>query len=401
MNANAEERSGSSAFASISDSFAVEDRSRMVAMSPWKRFRYWLEEGACRGLAWFIPKLSRRASVSLARWLGAVAFCVDRRGRRVALENLECVFGDQLTAAKRAAIARASYQNFARSMLDLFWAARLDEGNFSRWMIAENFEPVRERLVREKRGVVFLGVHQGNWEWGSLANGYLGFRSTVVAENFKNPRLIELFRRLREHSSQTVIPQENSLLRLMRTAKHGGSTAVLIDLNLRPSQAATVIGAFGAMSKAADEAAAFDLGPSTFDPLLMCVPLLHAAIAQRTGALLVPVETESRPDGTCRVTAHAPVEWPAGSSLAEIAQRCWDAYEPIILARPELWLWPYKHFRYRPRAATRPYPGYANESGKFEQLLREQRASGERREKPRMNANERESAETDLRVPEE
>lgn len=359
----------------------------MFAMPPWKRFRYWLEEWACRGLAWFIPKLSRHACVWLAQRLGALAFQVDRRGRRVALENLACVFGDRLTAAERTALARASYQNFVRSMLDLFWAARLDEGNFFRWMIAENFEPIRERLAREKRGVVFLGVHQGNWEWGSLANGYLGFRSTVVAENFKNPRLTGLFRELREHSGQTVVPQENSLLRMMRTAKRGGATAVLIDLNLSPSQAATVIGAFGATSKddakskdegrrskAENEPRSFDPRPSTFDavPLLMCVPLLHAAIAQRTGALLVPVETESQPDGTCRIIAHPPVEWPAGATLAEIAQRCWEAYEPIIRAHPELWLWPYKHFRYRPRDATRPYPSYANESGKFEKLLREQ-----------------------------
>src|SRR5688572_29468032 len=98
-------------------------------MSPWKRFRHHLEEWACRGLAWFIPKLSRHACVALARWLGAVTFRVDRRGRRVALENLECVFGDRLTGEERASIARVSYENFARSMLDLFWAARLNEGN--------------------------------------------------------------------------------------------------------------------------------------------------------------------------------------------------------------------------------------------------------------------------------
>ena len=370
-------------------------------MSPWKRFRYWLEEGACRGLAWFIPKLSRGGCVSLARSLGAIAFSVDRRGRRVALENLECVFGDRLTAAKRAAIARAAYQNFARSMLDLFWAARLDERSFSQWMSTENFGPIEEWLTREKRGVIFLGVHQGNWEWGSLANGYLGFRSLVVAENFKNPRLTGLFRRLREQSGQTVIPQENSLLRMMRNAKRGGSTAILIDLNLRPTQAATVIRAFGQQGETvADRRDENELHGQNggCESLMMCVPLLHAAIAQRTGALLVPVETESRADGSCRVIAHAPVEWPAGASLAEIAQRCWDAYEPIILARPELWLWPYKHFRYRPRAATRRYPSYANESGKFEKLLRNSGPRDESRKKPRMNANQ---AETDLRVPEQ
>jgi lauroyl/myristoyl acyltransferase len=102
----------------------------------------------------------------------------------------------------------------------------------------------------------------------------------------------------------------------------------------------------------------------------MCVPLLHAVLADRAGALLVPVETLPLPNGSCRVIAHRPVELPADASTAEIAQRCWHVFEPIVRARPELWLWPYKHFRFRPRDAARPYPTYANESGAFEKLLK-------------------------------
>ncbi len=37
--------------------------------------------------------------------------------------------------------------------------------------------------------------------------------------------------------------------------------------------------------------------------------------------------------------------------------------------RPEHYLWSYKHFRYRPKRATREYPFYANPSGKFEKVL--------------------------------
>jgi hypothetical protein len=44
--------------------------------------------------------------------------------------------------------------------------------------------------------------------------------------------------------------------------------------------------------------------------------------------------------------------------------------EPIVRARPGAWLWPYKHFRYRPADAARAYPFYANESGKFDKLRR-------------------------------
>ena len=287
----------------------------------------------------------------LAHLLGSIAWRVDARGRSVALANLECVFGERYTPVQRKEIARASYRNFTRTMLDLFWMHR-DWANETTCLPQfENFDKVREQMEMQKRGAVFLCVHQGNWEWASVASGLLGFGNMVVTENFKNPRLTDVFRRMRQTSGQVIIPQENSLIRMLKVAKRGGATGMLIDLNLAPSQAATVIEGFG---------------------LKMCVPLIHAVLAQRGNAILVPVETRPNPDGACQVIAHPGVEWPPGATLQEISQRCWDFFEPIIRERPELWLWPYKHFRYKPRGATKLYPFYSNESSKFEKLLRKQ-----------------------------
>lgn len=318
-------------------------------MSAWKSFRHRLEEWSCVFLARTLPLLPRLTCVRLGHALGALAFFVDRRGRAVALGNIECALGARFSPAQRIAMARASYQNFTRTMLDLFWAGALSLANFRDYMLVEGFDELRARLDREKRGAIFLCVHQGNWEWASLACGFLGFHNTVVAENFKNPRLTEVFRGLREISGQKIVPQENSILRLLKIAKRGGTTGMLIDLNLPPVQAATVIEGFG---------------------LKMCVPLLHAVLALRADALLVPVETRPQPDGTCLIIAHPAIEIPADASLGKVAQLCWDAFEPMLRARPEQWLWPYKHFRFRPRNAASAYPEYANESGKFEKLLR-------------------------------
>ena len=124
---------------------------------------------------------------------------------------------------------------------------------------------------------------------------------------------------------------------------------MLLDLNVHPTQAATVIEGFG---------------------LKMCVTVLHAVLAERAGTLLVPFESVPLTDGTCRIVAHPPLDFPPGASRHEIAQRCWDFFEPILRADPEKWLWSYKHFRHRPRGTDRPYPSYANDAPDFEKLLR-------------------------------
>ncbi len=327
-------------------------------MSRWKKFRYRLEEAACLLLAWFIPQLSRRSCVHLANGLASLAYLFDQRGRRIATANLECVFGDRYSPRERQAIIKSSYRNFLRTMLDLFWAPRLTPENYTQWIHLDSMEQFRGA----KSGPVLLCGHFGHWEWSNLAAGFNGFHPVTVAENFKNPRLTAIFNRLREQSGSTLIPQENSLLRMLKTVKRGGATALVIDLNLPPSQATTVVEAFR--------------DPQTGEGFKMSVPILHAVLAQRGGAQLIPGEAHPQSDGSCRIYVRPPVTAMPEESLSSIAQRCWDILEAGIREHPELYLWSYKHFRYRPKNISRPYPFYSNESSKFEKLLREVEKQG-------------------------
>ena len=101
----------------------------------------------------------------------------------------------------------------------------------------------------------------------------------------------------------------------------------------------------------------------------MHVTFLHALPHERTGVPIIPFTNVPTADGKCHVTAHPPLVFPSGASHQEIAQGCWDFFERFVRERPELWLWNYRHWRYRPREADREYPAYSAESGKFERVL--------------------------------
>ncbi len=315
-----------------------------------KFIRYRLEWLGLAILARVIPLLSRMLCVRLARGVGELAFRLDRAGRAVALANIECAFGDRFTPKQRFEIAKKSYQNFARTMLDLFWAPRLTPENAGRYIVLAGDSPVRE-CVEAKRGTIGFTSHHGNFEWGSLGLGFFGLRGSVVAEDFKNPLLTDIFARLREHSGQKIIPQNSSLLRMLKSVKRGDSVGLLIDLNVPPSQASLAINAFG---------------------LKMCVTGLHTAIAHRTGAPVFPFSTDPRPDGTCRVIFHPQMIFPPDASILEMTQMCWNVIERIIAEDPSRWMWSYKHFRYKPKNSIENYPFYANTSGNFEKVLRRQ-----------------------------
>jgi Kdo2-lipid IVA lauroyltransferase/acyltransferase len=322
-------------------------------MNGWKKIRHRLEYLGLLLLARAVPLLSRKACVRVANFLGRAVFLLDRRSRAVALANLEEALGGACAPAQRREIALASFQNFARTMIDLFWSRRLTRENHERYIHFEGDKVIRE-LIAQGRGAVVIGTHCAGFEWAHMSCAYRGLAGRVLTEAFKNPALGGIFVSLREWTGHHTITQDFSMLRLFKHLKRGGIVGLLIDLNIPPTQAATVIDEFG---------------------MKTCATLLHAALAQRTGAPLVPFTSEPLPDGTCRVVLHPPLQIAPGATPREITQACWDFFEPRLREDPRLWMWAYKHWRYKPRNAARPYPFYANESSKFEKLLRATAAS--------------------------
>lgn len=322
----------------------------------WKAYRYKLEAWGCHFLAKAIPRLSRRGCVGLGQLVGAAAYQFDARGKSIALENIRLALGDKLKPEERREVVRRSYQNFATTMLSLFWSPRINAANGEKYIEMLGFEAAVARSKSEKRGLVFVCAHQGNWEWGALAFSLLGGRASIVAEDFKNPALTEIFVRLRNRDQHKVIPQERSILRLLKAVLRGENAGLLGDLNLDPSRAAVALEAFATNDGA----------------LEMCATRLHAVLAHRGNALIVPVLTFPLPDGRCRVIAQTPID-PKGRGERFLAQRAWEVFEKAIVERPDLWLWAYKHFRYRPHSTLREYPFYSRGNAHFEEIRLEPR----------------------------
>ncbi len=85
----------------------------------------------------------------------------------------------------------------------------------------------------------------------------------------------------------------------------------------------------------------------------MPVTFAHAWLHRRTGLPIVPVHQEPLPGGRCRVVFHPRLEIPPDATDQEIAQLCWDQFEPVVRQNPSPWLWMYKYWRFRPTNATR------------------------------------------------
>src|SRR5438309_7703177 len=315
--------------------------------SRWKRVRYRLEWLALRLAVKLVPLLPRRGCFYLARFLAMLMSIFDRHRYGVALNNLEVAFGNQVSIQQRRKIARESFEHFARTMLDLLWSPRLTRENFSRYIELENFDEIARGPVPE-RSVMIACYHYSNFEWLSLACGFLDLKGTIIAQEFKNSLLDPIFRKLREQSGHELIPRERALVRLYKVLRQKGRTALLVDLTVPPAQGAVAIDCFG---------------------LKTSVTSAHAWLHEQTGAPIIPAHCEPLPHGRYRIIFHPKIERTAAMTHQQIAQACWDSFEPYVRRNPAPWLWMYKHWRYRPAKADRPYPFYANFSRGFDDML--------------------------------
>lgn len=320
----------------------------------WKRYRHRLERWGCLRLAHWIPQLSQRSCTALAQVAGAFFFWFDRRNRHIALENLRVVFGDRFTPHQRARIAFLSFQNFARTMLGLFWSPRISREAMPCVLRPRGFDRAAAQAGEQNRALIFACAHFGNWEFAPMAAQMHGLAVHIVAENFKNPTLDEIFAQLRSRNFHTLIRQDRAFLKLIRCALRGQHCALLADLTVPPSQAAVRVRAF----------------PRGGVPLEMCCTRLSAVVAMRANALVVPVLAYPAGEGKLEVRALDPLDPARFDSEEDLTQAVWEIVEKAIGESPHLWLWSYKHFRYRPADARREYPDYALADSRFEAVTR-------------------------------
>jgi lauroyl/myristoyl acyltransferase len=254
-------------------------------------------------------------------------------------------------------------------MIDLLWSPRVTRENFRDYIELQNFEET-QRDPGTDRSIIIACYHYSNFEWLSRACAYLGLPGTIISQEFKNPLLDPLFRSLREQAGHELIPRERGIVRLYKVLRRKGRTALLVDLTVPPRQGAVAIDCFG---------------------LKTSVTSAHAWLSQQTGAPIIPAHCEPLSGGRYRLIFHPKLKNTANMTLQQIAQACWNSFEPYLRKNPAPWLWMYKHWRYKPISAGRPYPYYAQSWDAFERILAEGKGG------PTRTVSDAESVDNDRR----
>jgi lauroyl/myristoyl acyltransferase len=190
-----------------------------------------------------------------------VCFTGKRRALKAAMARV--LDTDDESAISLA--ARSSFRNFGKYVIDFIHFLDSTPEEVRRRITFDDELDRINAIMAEKKGVIFITLHYGNWDMGAAGLSAYGFPVNVVAETFPHPAMNALIQGSRRHLGMKVTPMEKVGPSIIRALHRGEMLALLIDV---PEPGGTVrVNFFGSPTD---------------------VPVGPARIALRSGAHVMP-----------------------------------------------------------------------------------------------------------------
>lgn len=287
--------------------------------TPIQRLRWQLE--SC-GVRLVLALLRGRSHATVRRGIRVAHRLAQpwlAKRQRKACQNLERVYGNQLSAAQRQVIAYRSLDSFFLSCLESI-IRPVDPA-----LLTVEGEGRDElfRLHRQGQGVIVGSLHLGCWD---LALRWLSERLdnlAVIYRPARNPYSDRLLNRARSANSHcSWIPQADARA-MLRQLRAGGSLVLMTDL---------YSGRSGLRADFLGLSTGFAKGP--------------AALSQKSGCPLFPVAHVREDDGRFRLICGAPL-WPGEGPAALTSQMAALArwHQPWIQGYAEQYYWINRRWR--------------------------------------------------------
>jgi len=278
--------------------------------------------------------LPLRVNCKLAEFLGRVWFQVDRRHRKIALNNLKIAWGNELSENERRTIARRNFIHLAQVLLELPYLKKLTPDRLDGFVTFDGIEHFKNAL-QKGRGVLLLASHFGNWELMALAFSLRYRPINIVVRPLDNPFLDNLITKIRTGGGNQLIPKKGSVRKMLRLLSAGEVVALLLDQNPAWYEGVFV----------------------PFFNEIACTNKALSTIALRTGAPVIPAFNVRQPDGSYRIFGEPEVVLArSGDTTRDIEENTAKfnkIIETYVRRYPEQWFWVHQRWKTRP---YQPWP---------------------------------------------
>lgn len=174
-------------------------------------------------------------SLFFGRALGRLGFYLDKKHRKIILNNLKTAFGQEKSDDEMNLIAKKVFENLGINFMEFFRLPWLKEQGLNGYVECEGFENFK-KAYDKGRGVIFLTGHFGNWELMAIFYALKGYPVDIVVRDLDSPLVDEFVRWVRAKAGNRIVAKGRSMRELIRTLSKGGITGILLDQNVTWSE---------------------------------------------------------------------------------------------------------------------------------------------------------------------
>ena len=245
---------------------------------------YW----AWRIVAAIAQRVPSRPLYAVAVLGGELAYLGWAAKRRIAKHNFAIVLGRPSGDREVARVARRSFRNFAKYLVEIMRFPMLSVGDFERLVTIDGWEHLRAAQAHGK-GLIFVSIHFGNFELGG-ARIADEIPLTVIADDLDNARLMDLLVGNRAHKNITLLSPDGAAKKVLQALRRNEMVGLLMDLGPRAEELGNVQTSFFG-SPATFPAAAASLARVSGAPIVVsaCVREWNNTF---TGIALPPIFVE-------------------------------------------------------------------------------------------------------------
>lgn len=278
-----------------------------------------------RGLSLVARLLPLSLCCQLGRGFGGLIFLLGRPFRRIALINLRFAYAEELSDAQRQAILRRSFVELGVGCFE--WLRMLSLNDRRRQQICRQIRVEGQEHLdaarRDKRKIVLLSGHFGNWEYATLKYASEINPLSFIVRRIDNP-LVEQERRFyHDRFGARILYKENGLREAIRGLNRGEDLLILADRKAHLHEGL----------------------PAQFFGRKTSTLSIAVDLAQKYDAALVPMFIVRGPRwGEHRLIFEPPLAI-AGLSREAAVQLQNDCLERAIRRHPAHWLWLHRKWK--------------------------------------------------------
>ncbi len=256
--------------------------------------------------------------------LWRLIYFVNLEHKKYAKANLDFVYKDTLSKKRKQEIIKNSYKNLVYNLYEFIENQTLDLAGFEEKITVENEQYILN-AIENKRKIILITAHYGNWEYGNTYIPLKYLPTTMVGRPMNNKYLNKELDKTRTKNNTQMLTTKEAGRGLVKAIKNKENITIIGDYE--HNRTGIDVEFLGHKVMQADSA---------------------SRLAIKFDALIIPVFFTMESFGKYKLKIYEPIEpkeFKGENSILDLTQIQADIMSKHILNNPDQWFWQHKRFK--------------------------------------------------------